>query len=259
MHKNLPDTQNELLTEEEQETKKYQHRKKIVSIVSFSILIIFFVIIFFCIGKPLISMLQEPEQFRQWVDDHHIWGRIAFIGMIVLQVVIAIIPGEPMEIGAGYAFGTWEGMILCLIGVVIGSSIIYGFTKIFGVKMVEAFISREKLMSYRFLRFMNDQKKLNLIIFITFLIPGTPKDVLTYLIGLTPMKLYTFLWLSTIARIPSVITSTIGGDALGERQYTAAIIVFALTALFSLAAILIYRRHSLMDKAAKEAEEAEKE
>ena len=81
------------------------------------ILIVFFVVVTITIGKPLIQKLQDPESFRSWVDGHHLWGRLAFIGMTILQVVVAIIPGEPMEIGAGYAFGAWEGMFLCLIGV----------------------------------------------------------------------------------------------------------------------------------------------
>ena len=106
--------------------------------------------------------------------------------------------------------------------------------------MVEAFISREKLNS---LSFIKNHRKLDLIIFIAFLIPGTPKDVLTYFIGLTPMKLRVFLGLSLIARIPSVISSTLGGDALGSQNYTLAIIVFAVTAVLSLAAILLYKRY----------------
>lgn len=221
--------------------KQYLLRRKIVSILSFLILIAFFVIVSITVGKPLIEKLENPDEFRSWVDTHHLWGRLAFIGMTVLQVVVAIIPGEPMEIGAGYAFGAWEGMLLCLIGVAAGSSIIYGFTKLFGVKMVEAFISREKINS---LGFMKSAEKLNLIIFLAFLIPGTPKDVLTYFIGLTPMKLHVFLGLTLIARIPSVISSTIGGDALGSQNYTMAIVVFLVTAVLSLLAFLVYRHHS---------------
>ncbi len=226
--------------EKEREDKRYRRRRKIVSAASFVILIVFFVVVTITIGKPLIQKLQDPESFRSWVDGHHLWGRLAFIGMTILQVVVAIIPGEPMEIGAGYAFGAWEGMFLCLIGVALGSSIIYAFTRLLGVRMVEAFISREKLNS---LSFIKNHRKLDLIIFIAFLIPGTPKDVLTYFIGLTPMKLRVFLGLSLIARIPSVISSTLGGDALGSQNYTLAIIVFAVTAVLSLAAILLYKRY----------------
>lgn len=64
----------------------------------------------------MLKFVSEPEKFRAWVDGHGIYGRLAFIGMMVLQVFIAIIPGEPLEIGAGYAFGMWEGTLLCMAG-----------------------------------------------------------------------------------------------------------------------------------------------
>ena len=71
--------------------------------------------IFWFIGRPMLKFVSAPEQFRAWVDGHGIWGRIAFIGMMALQIVVAVIPGEPLEIGAGYAFGIWEGTARTLL------------------------------------------------------------------------------------------------------------------------------------------------
>lgn len=217
----------------------YLRRRKIVSICSLMILLAFFAVISITVGKPLLQMVSEPEQFRQWVDERAFWGRLAFIGMMCLQVIVAVIPGEPMEIGAGYAFGPWEGMLLCLAGAAAGSILIYFFARKWGVKMVEAFISREKLQSVRFLQ---DAKRLNLLVFLIFFIPGTPKDVVTCFIGLTPMRLPAFLLITSIARIPSVLSSTLGGDALGIQDYTLAAVIFACTAAISLGGILYYRR-----------------
>lgn len=233
-----------------EEDKRYRRRRKAVSLLSLLILIVFFVVVTVFIGKPLLDMLGDPEQFRSWVDSHAVFGRLVFLGMVILQVVVAIIPGEPMEIGAGYAFGAVEGTLLCLIGMALGSALIFLFTKRFGVKMVEAFISREKLQS---LKFLQNASRLDFIIFVVFLIPGTPKDVLTYFAGLTPIRLRTFLLLTSIARIPSIVTSTVGGNALGTENYSLAIAVFAVTAVLSLIGALIYRRHS-QNKHMKEGE-----
>ena len=161
-----------------------------------------------------------------------------FIGMVVLQIIVAIIPGEPLEIGAGYAFGVFEGTLLCMIGILIGSTLVFLFTRFFGVKFVEAIYPREKFMKYKFLQ---NKKKLNLITFILFLIPGTPKDVLTYFIGLTPMKLSTWILITCTARIPSVVTSTIGGNALGLKDYKYAIIAFAIAVVISVIGLFIHR------------------
>ncbi len=219
------------------EDAAYQRRRRIISVISFCILALLFIVLTITVGKPLMKFVSDPEQFQAWVDTNGIWGRLAMIGLIVLQVVVAVIPGEVFEIGAGYAFGAWEGMFLCLIGAAIGSAIIYGFTKVFGIKMVEAFISREKIQSLKFIR---NAKKLDLLIFILFFIPGTPKDLITYFIGLTPMRLRTFLIISSIARIPSVISSTLGGAALGMQNYQFAIIVFVITAVLSAIGLWVY-------------------
>lgn len=74
------------------------------------------------------------------------------------------------------------------------------------------------------------------------MIPGTPKDLLCYYAGLTDMKLSTFLLINAIGRLPALISSTIGGDALGMQSYTAAIIVFAVTLLLSLIGYIIYSK-----------------
>ena len=76
------------------------------------------------------------------------------------------------------------------------------------------------------------------------LIPGTPKDLLTYAAGLTPLQLKEWLVLTCLARIPSVVTSTIGGHALGGAEYLTAIIVFAVTAAVSLLGLYVFNKIS---------------
>ena len=175
------------------------------------------------------------------VDGHGLWGRVAFVGMMVLQTFVAIIPGEPLEIGAGYAFGAVEGTILCVLGTVIGTAAVFAFVRTFGVRAVEVFFSKEKIQS---LRFLKNTKRLTTVMTIVFLIPGTPKDLLTYFAGLTNIKFPTMLIISAVARFPSVITSTVGGSALGNQNYIFAVIVFVATALVSAVGLVIYNKIS---------------
>lgn len=226
------------LTPEDAATIK---RRRIVSIISIIIFIALSAAICWFVGKPLIEFVSEPDRFRLWVDSHGLWGRLAFVGMVVLQVIVAIIPGEPIEIGAGYAFGAFEGTLLCIIGAMIGTTIIFLFTRYFGIKVVDCFYPREKILSMKFFR---NSKRLHLLVFILFFIPGTPKDIMTYVLGLTNMKLSACLLITSIARIPSVITSTVGGNALGIQDYQFAIIVFIFTIVVSVTGILIYRHMS---------------
>lgn len=216
-----------------------EKQKKRLAALGFCVFLLFSLAVCWFVGRPLLRFVSEPEQFRTWVNGHGVFGRIAFIGMMALQIVIAFIPGEPLEIGAGYAFGMWEGTALCLIGAVIGSVLVFGFVRTCGVRAVEVFFPREKIESLRFLR---DERRRNLLVFLIFLIPGTPKDILSYCVGLTGMRLRTWLLISGTARIPSVVTSTIGGDALGMGNHGFALLVFGITLLISAAGLLIYRR-----------------
>ena len=215
--------------------------KKLISAAGIALFLLLSLAIFWFVGRPFLAFVSEPEKFRLWVDGHGIWGRLAFLGMMLLQVFVAIIPGEPLEIGAGYAFGAVEGTILCILGAGIGSALVFLFVRRFGVKAVEVFISQEKIRSVRFL---NDPKRLYPLITIAFLLPGTPKDVLCYCAGLTPIRFRHFLWISSICRLPSVVTSVLGGNALGSGNWQAAVWIFLATMAVSLIGLLIYKRIS---------------
>jgi len=110
--------------------------KKLISAAGIALFLLLSLAIFWFVGKPFLAFVSEPEKFRLWVDGHGIWGRLAFLGMMLLQVFVAIIPGEPLEIGAGYAFGAVEGTMLCILGAGIGSALVFFFVRRFGVKAV---------------------------------------------------------------------------------------------------------------------------
>jgi len=213
-------------------------QKRIIGASATVLFLLFCAAVSWYIGRPIIEFVSEPEKFRVWVENGGIWSKIAFIGMVMFQVVIALVPGEPLEIGAGYAFGAIEGTLLTVIGVTLGSLVVFSLVRKFGVMLVEIFFSREKISS---LKFLQKSKKRDFVIFLLFFLPGTPKDLITYFAGLTDMKLSYMLWLSAVVRLPSVITSTLGGDALGTEKYIMAIIVFIITLIISFIGWLIFK------------------
>ena len=199
------------------------------------------VIAYICIyiGVPMMQFVTEPERFRMWVERHGILGRLVYMLIVFLQVVIALIPGEPVEIAGGYAFGAIEGTLLYLGAAVLGSLVVFLLVRRFGIRLLEIFFSKEKIES---LKILKTNRKRAVLFFLIFMIPGTPKDLLCYYAGLTDMKLGTFLLINVIGRLPALISSTVGGDALGMKSYTVAIIVFAVTILVSCIGYLIYSK-----------------
>lgn len=220
-------------------------RSKTAGILILVFVILFMVLIGCLVGIPMVRLVKDPEKFRQWVSSHGLWGDAAFVGMMFFQVIIALIPGEPFEIGAGYAFGFWEGTFLCLLAVALGSAVIYWVMRKYGIRVALLFFSQEKLDSLSFLR---EGKRVNTIMFLLLLLPGTPKDLLSYVAGLTQIPFWHWMWIACVSRIPSVVTSTIGGNALGMQNYVFSIVVLAVTLLLSGLGVLVYRwlckRHS---------------
>ncbi len=215
-----------------------ENQKKWIAGTGIFLFIVLSILVCWFAGRPLIQFAGDPERFRTWVDSQGIWASILFMGMIILQIVVAVIPGEPLEIVAGYAFGAVEGTLLCLIGAFVGRVLVFLLVRRFGTRAVEVFFPLDKLQS---LKFLQNQQRLFFWVFFLFFLPGTPKDVLCYIVGLTQLPLRSWLLISAIAPIPSIVTSTIGGDALGMGNYGFAVIVFIITLAISGLGLLAYR------------------
>lgn len=226
-----------------------EKHRRIVWVLSIIVFVLFMAVVGVMIGVPMVRLVEDPEAFRIWVDSYGWWGRIAFVGMVVLQVVVAFIPGEPIELAAGYAFGFWEGSLLTLTGFLIGSWIVFALVRRFGVKLVEVFFPSSQIREFRFLK---NPKKTKIIAFLLMFIPGTPKDFLSYFAGLTRLTTKEWLTIVAIGRIPSLITSSVTGDAAGDERYVFSVIMLAVTVAISAAGVLYYRRLTKQENEASE-------
>jgi len=216
-----------------------QKRKKLWTLVFIGLLGAVMIVLTIRVGRPLLAFLSDPANMRRWVEKYYWGSRVGFMLLTALQVILAFIPGEPFEMAAGYAFGSLEGSLLCLAGITLGSVIVFSAVKKWGMKLVRIFFSQEKIDS---VRIFQNPRRLKNIAFVVFLIPGTPKDILTYLVGLTPMNLADWLLICTVGRVPSLITSVVCGNAIQQQNYAQAAWVFGLTALISLAGLWAYNR-----------------
>lgn len=216
------------------ETKHYSKKVAAAVLGTFSVLsCVLAVIGFFYIRQKF----ADPDIIRDWLDGHYVWGALIMICVCIVQVVIALIPGELVEIAAGYIFGPWWGALICLVGTMIGSVLVLVLVRRFGRKFVESIYPREKLDA---LPILNNPSKRNALTALLFLLPGTPKDLLTYVIGLTEMSVTAYVLLTAFARIPSILMSTLGGDALVNDTLHVAIILFIAAGAISLCGYLGY-------------------
>lgn len=203
---------------------------------------------------PLVWSLRQPENqaaFEEFVGSLGVFGVLLMLGIQVLQIVVAVIPGEPIELIMGLMYGTWGGLALTLTGILIGSAIIYFCMKRFGTGFASKFVDTNGFKKFRFL---NNPAKRDSFIFLLFFIPGTPKDVLTYFAPLTGIPFGRFITIATLARIPSVVTSTLVGSSVSKGEFLKSLIVFAITGVVGIAGILINNKFT----AAQEKKLAEK-
>lgn len=157
-------------------------------------------------------------------------GVLILLGVQVLQVVVAFIPGEVVQIAAGVMYGPVGGMVIVLVGCVIASAIVYQVVHRLGQPFVESMVPMKYMERFRE---FEAKGKLDPLVFILFLIPGLPKDTFTYLVPLTNMPLSRYLVLSTIARIPGVFMSTFASAGVMDgniRQAVIAVVVLAVLA-----------------------------
>lgn len=216
------------------ETKHYSKRyaATVISIISTVVCILS------VLGVILLkNHFSDSDAIKNWVDENYFWGILVMILLCAVQVVIALIPGELLEIAAGYAFGGFMGALVCIVGLVLGSVIAILLARKFGRRLVESLYPREKIDS---LPIINNPRKRNITVFLLFLIPGTPKDLFTYVIGLTEMSIPLYIAITAVARIPSVIMSTIGGGALSDNKFLHAVVIFAIAAILSGIGYLLY-------------------
>lgn len=164
-----------------------------------------------------LSTLEGQIAFKDKVENSGIFGMLSLFGLQVAQIFLIIVPGEPIEILAGMCYGSLWGTVFIMVSACIISTSIFLLVRKFGRKFVYDFCDKKKVEKIENSKVFQNPKKIEFIMLILFLIPGTPKDLLVYVAGLLPIKPLKFIMISTFARFPSVITSTLAGENVAKR------------------------------------------
>lgn len=189
--------------------------------------------------KPMVNFIEDPDSLALWIEQAGIWGPIVFMLLNTAQVLLAIIPGGPFEVAAGALFGPWAGTIMCDIAMTAGGMITFLFVRKFGMQFIELFVDRKEIESVKFL---HSNEKSTTLLFLFFLLPGTPKDLMCYVVGLTDIKWTTWLLINFVGRFPAILLSALGGSALGEQKYGIFIGAFAIIIVLYFAGTFLYKK-----------------
>ncbi|AFK87624.1 MULTISPECIES: TVP38/TMEM64 family protein [Thermoanaerobacterium] len=191
-----------------------------------------FVFLFFWVlfryGDYLTYLLKDPAKFEKWILSFGAKGVLVFILIQVLQVVIFIIPGEVVQVAGGYLYGAVLGSLYSLIGITIGSILCFAIARFLGYEFVRGMISEDKLKKFDYII---NNKKGEMGLFVVFLMPGLPKDALSYVAGLTPVKFVNYFLITALARLPGIVISSYIGSNIEHKNYLVSAVVSAIAVL----------------------------
>lgn len=181
-------------------------------------------------GGPLTQLFNNREQLVKIVEDLGVLGPLAYIGLQFLQTIVAPIPGNVVGAIGGLLFGWW-GVLWTTIGATIGAGLVFWVSRRFGRKFIEKFVKKETLDRFDFVI----GKRAALVLFLIFLIPGLPDDVVCYVAGLTDVPLKKLIIIFALGRLPAVVGNNLIGSGLSEGNIglvitlaTVAAIIFAV-------------------------------
>jgi uncharacterized membrane protein YdjX (TVP38/TMEM64 family) len=180
------------------------------------------------VESPIIGFVVRLYRDKYFLRDTvAAWGWMAplvFIMIQALQVIISPVPGEITGPVGGALFGTTWGVIYSTVGLTIGTMVCFAVGRKWGEPLVRPWLSEHHWDRLNFIL----EAEGAILCFILYLIPGFPKDIISYLFGISPMPFWVFAVVSTVARIPGTWIGSYFGAHVGEQQYLYAIAFFAV-------------------------------
>jgi uncharacterized membrane protein YdjX (TVP38/TMEM64 family) len=201
------------------------------------------------IGLPTYVYFQYPElidQFRTMEGVNEFLARyktssiFVYIGLQIIQIIVSIIPGQFIQFAGGYAYGFWLGYLFAMIGIAIGTTCSFYLSRILGRDAVHVLFGEERIT--KFVNQLNSKRAFAILV-VLFLIPGLPKDLITYAAGVSEFREKSFLVLSLVARTPALMGTIMMGSMLHKGSYLGLIVLAILALVLCVACFL--KRHQL--------------
>lgn len=182
------------------------------------------------------GIYSSSDKLSKFLQSLGPYSPAVFVLLQILQVVAAPFPGELTGVAGGFVYGENFGFLLSTVGLSLGSWVAFELASILGRPFVERFVKREVLEKFNFLTTNTGVA----ICFVLFLFPGFPKDYLCYVLGLSRMRLSTFLLVSIVGRIPGTYLLTVQGATIRNQEYSMFIII-AVVSIAILGVAYLYR------------------
>ncbi len=214
--------------------RRTRRNRTIVSIIIATVLVALVV----KVTVPLARFASDTDALRQYVEDRGAAGILVFMGLNYIQALSTLIGAGPLEIAAGSIFGVIKGTVLCDISILAGNLTAFMLSRRYGMRFISLFFSDEQVTRVR--EFIRGRRQ-DMLTAMIFLIPGLPKDAAAYALGLTDMKVWKFILIVGICRIPGIMLTVMSGDAIVLGRYGDIAVIVLITAVLYGIGVLILR------------------
>ena len=227
--------------------KRYKTISAILKLLLLLLILVGLPLYIYFFQHDLIDQFSSLDNIEAFLIEYKTQSIFIYLAAQIMQIIICVIPGQALQFAAGYVYGFWMGYVWSFVGALLGTIISYYLAKILGHDAMHMIFGEERIQE---LLVKFSSKKAMILVFLFYLIPGLPKDICSYVAGLSEMKIKPFLIISLVGRSPAMMGSLLIGRLVDTGGYTGAIIIAVIAiVLFSLGVIM--RKHLLLwiDKA----------
>ncbi|MCO4786419.1 MAG: FAD-dependent oxidoreductase, partial [Marinomonas atlantica] len=180
----------------------------------------------------LTSMQQNLAQFQDWRDQQPILVTLVFFVLYVLMTALSIPGATLLTLAGGALFGLAWGLAIISFASTLGATLAFIGARFFLRDWVQKrFHQRLKAIN------QGVEKDGGFYLFTLRLVPVFPFFLINLLMGLTPIKTWTFYWVSQVGMLAGTAVYVNAGTQLAQIDSLSSIVSPSLLASFALLGI----------------------
>ena len=161
----------------------------------------------------LAKLATREAAFRQYQQDHPILIYLAAFLIYVTVTGLSLPGATPMSLLLAWLFGFWRSLILVSLGSTTGATIAFLLSRcVFRQSITIRFGERLEKFNAAL------QREGAFYLFTLRLIPAVPFFVINAVMGLTPIRVRTFWWVSQLGMLPGTMVYVYAGSRVPDLQ-----------------------------------------
>lgn len=168
-----------------------------------------------------------PRDVTHVLDGFGPFAPAAFVLLQAAQVVAAPVPGQVLSFAAGYLFGPYWGTAYSVAGAALGSYVAFRLARTFGRPYVERVVNPAAMEWFDAVARENGL----LALFVVFLVPGLPDDLVCFAGGLTDLDVRKMTAVAVVGRTPGFFLAALAGSNTAHGEYADALVIAGVLTL----------------------------